>query len=78
MKDFLGNEIHIGDRGISTVKHYTELSYVEVVDILPKTLKIRTLIDLDHSNIITDDGTRRVIAPYRFAILNKKGKEDHV
>lgn len=67
MKDFLGNEIHVGDKGISTVKHYTELCYVEVVEILPVKLKIRELKNLDCDN----RGTERLICPYQFVVMNK-------
>ena len=75
MKDFLNNEIHVGDEGISTVKHYAELSYVEVIKILPKTLKVKILKSSGHDYLCLDNGTRKLIYPHQFVVMKSNSKQ---
>lgn len=48
-KDFFGTSLYIGDRVAAMVPQYRELGAAEVVDILPKSIRVRWVADFGYT-----------------------------
>ena len=67
MKDYVNQEIKVGDICVGTAYHYRELRIFKVIELLPKTEKVQIIMNEDHSE--------RLIMPKQLCVIPKDSSE---